>query len=103
MRQPAETIAASLHPTRSYPLRARLVRHVVMSIGWRVALALSILICGHTRKCFYEGDDVPHFLIGMCCTERRHARHLNSMLDDPKQLARCPLFNRIREVRCLWI
>src|SRR3546814_7706438 len=56
-----------------------------------------ILLRTHLRERFDESSDVPDRRLFMCAPERRHAAHLDAVVDDPVYLLKAPALSRMGE------
>src|SRR3546814_14589776 len=56
-----------------------------------------ILLRTHLRERFDESSDVPDRRLFMCAPERRHAAHLDAVVDDPVYLLTAPALSRMGE------
>src|SRR3546814_11217116 len=56
-----------------------------------------ILLRTHLRERFDESSDVPDRRLFMCAPERRHAAHLDAVVDDPVYLLKDPALSRMGE------
>ena len=62
-------------------------------------LRRAVLVGRQLRQLADERDDRPEVVVGQPELPRRHARHLDAVLDDPEDLGARPLARRVREVR----